>query len=317
MKGSKTVEENAEYPLKLLFTGVIPEREKEMKEYLIAYAPYFSRCDDRPGFIVEAGAFGILKFTYRTMLLMWLLGFAAKQSLVSYSTLIAKVRIYGKRFSSREADIIPDQENEHQEYKVLIDSIYELAAATDLNSFSWPNNVPHPENGKPKDNDGAAIFDLNCMATAYVFLHEMKHIAFSSDATTAINPIAEELECDCFAQEMMLDKLADYSTSSGYPLDRLKSKRAMSLALASFYMLVITPINLWGGSDSHPSLASRIESIVNKLQIPSDDIFWIFASSLYLSHLRYIGCDSIEIEFDNLRELSLSLINIIENKAKS
>jgi len=65
-QGEIIVAESSQDEIKLLLGGVIPEREIEMSEYLERYAPHIARCDDRPGFTIEAGAFGILKFTQRT-----------------------------------------------------------------------------------------------------------------------------------------------------------------------------------------------------------------------------------------------------------
>ncbi len=307
------MEENSEEEIKLLLGGVIPEREAEMKEYLNKYTPCFSRCDDRPGFVVEAGAYGILKFTQRTMHQMWILGFAANQALHSYSTVLAILRMYSDKLDTNELDKIPDQTKEENKYQELINSVYELAEVNDPATFSWPNTVPKPENKKPTDMEGAATFDLICMAGAYVFLHEMKHIAFSMDNNAPSNPHEEELECDLFAKSVMLDKLDAYSKQSGYDLKRLNSKRAMSISLALFFMLVITPLESWSGTESHPSITARIEPMVDGLSIHNDDIFWIYMASLFLSHLRYLSKEPLVFEFKTFRELSMALISKIVN----
>lgn len=114
------MEENSEEEIKLLLGGVIPEREAEMKEYLNKYTPYFSRCDDRPGFVVEAGAFGILKFTQRTMHQMWILGFAANQALHFYSTVLAILRMYSDKLDTNELDKISDQSRKENKYPAII-----------------------------------------------------------------------------------------------------------------------------------------------------------------------------------------------------
>ena len=182
-QGKYEVEENSEDEIKLLLGGVIPEREAEMREYLNKYTPYITRCNDRPGFVVEAGAFGILKFTQRTMHQMWILGFAANQAIHSFSSTIAILRMYSGKLDTTELDEIPDQSIEEKKYKDLIKSIYKLADVNNSEKYLWPSNVPNPGNRKPTDLEGAATFDLICMSGAYVFLHEMKHIAFSLDVT--------------------------------------------------------------------------------------------------------------------------------------
>lgn len=298
------MEENSEYEIKMLLGGVIPERHDEMKEFLDKYTPYFSCCDDRPGFVMEAGPFGILKFTQRTMHQMWILGFAANQALHSYSTMLAILRLYNGKLETHQLDKIQDQEDK---YENLVRSVYKLAEIDDPRSFSWPKTVPKPENGKPSDIEGAATFDLICMSGAYIFLHEMKHIAFSLDNNRPRIPQDEELQCDSFARSMMLDKLDVYSKMSGYDLGRLNSKRAMSISLALFFMLVITPKECRSGTSTHPSIVERIKSIVGKLSIHDDDIFWLYMSSLFLAHLRFTDKNPLEIEFKTFRELAIAL----------
>ncbi|WP_374973728.1 phage exclusion protein Lit family protein [Spongiibacter marinus] len=306
------MEENAEKEIRLLLDGVIPERDDEIKRYLDNYSPYFSLCDDRPGFTIEAGAYGILKFTQRTMHIMWILGFSANQALHSYSSLIALLRINGSTLDSNQLSAIPDQSAEEEKYAALISGVNELAESETVNSFSWPKSVPIPEDGRPADDEGAATFDLICMSGAYVFLHEMKHIAFSLDSNAPESLHEEELQCDLFAKGLMLDKLSNYSATSGYPLNRLITKRAMAIALSQFFMLVITPVESWSGTESHPSISDRISSIVSDLDIHEDDIFWLYASSLFLAHYRYLQLGEIVVNFDSLQDLSMKLMVIIE-----
>ncbi len=311
------MDENPEDEIKLLLGGVIPERESEMSEYLNQYASHIARCDDRPGFIIEAGSFGILKFTQRTMDQMWILGFAANQALHSYSSMLAILRLHVGELDTNELEKIPDQSAEEEKYGRLINAVYELGQVNDTSEYTWPNEVPKPEDRKPTDIEGAATFDLICMSGAYVFLHEMKHIAFSQDNNAPSNPHDEEFECDSYAKSMMLDKLETYSKDSGYDLSRLYTKRSMSISLALFYMLVITPIEAWGGTESHPSIKARIESLVEGLPIPNDDILWLYMSSLFLSQLRLINKEHLKIRFSSLKELTMKLISEIEKASNN
>lgn len=306
------MEENSEKEIKLLLDGVIPERNGEINAYIENYSPYFSLCDDRPGFTIEAGAYGILKFTQRTMHVMWILGFAANQALHSYSSLIALLRINEGSLDTNQLSSITDQKAEEEKYSKLISAASELAESEVIDSYSWPKSVPAPESGRPKDDEGAATFDLICMSGAYVFLHEMKHIAYSLDSNAPDSLQEEELECDLFAKGLMLDKLSDYSVESGYPLNRLTTKRAMAIALAHFFMLVITPMESWAGTETHPSISKRISSMVSDLNIHKNDIFWLYSSSLFLAHYRHLELGKIKINFNSLQDLSTKLVAIVE-----
>lgn len=312
------VEENVENEINLLFDGVIPERETEIKEYINKYAPYFSLCDDRPGFTIEAGAFGILKFTNRTMHMMWILGFAANQALHSHSTLIAMLNIAGKGLCTSWLSEIPDQEKEDEKYSDLINKVVGLSESSSLDTYTWPSLVPKPWDGKPTDIEGALAFDLICMSGAYVFLHEMKHIAFSLDSDTPDTPQEEELQCDLFAKSLMLDRLSEYAESSGYPLDKLTTKRSMAIALAQFFMLVITPVDSWIGTNSHPSVSERVTAMVGDLDIHDDDTLWLYLASLFFAHYRHLKLGRLTINFHSYRDLSTKLMSEIEeasNKA--
>lgn len=299
--------------IKKLMEGAVPERTAEISQYYAKYAPRFSLSNDCVGFVFEAGPFGILRFTHRTMLQMWLLGFAAKKALHSYSSLIACLLISNTNFDADLTNNIQGQQEADGEYDKLIKAVYRLAETPNIESFDWPREVPVPERGRPKDIENAAVFDLNCMAAAYVFLHEMKHIAFILDGNCPTNPIEEEIKCDEFARKIMLEYLHRYAQESGYPLDKLKTKRAMSIALALFFMLVITPEELRGGSMSHPSMAERISAVVVELDLPDNDIFWIYLGSILLSQLRYIEKIPDELGFPNIKDLCYSLVECINN----
>lgn len=307
------MEESSVEEIKLLLGGAIPEKRTEMEEYLQKYAPHIARCDDRPGFTVEAGAFGILKFTQRTMHQMWILGFAANQALHSYSSIIAVLWVHTGEFDTNHLNEIPEQNIEEEKYENLIYSVYALSRENNTADFAWPNEVPSPENKKPTDVEGSVVFDLVCMSGAFVFLHEMKHIAFSIDGNAPKDPHEEELACDSFAKNMMLDSLNEYSEQSGYDLAKLYSKRTISISLALFFMLVITPVEAWSGTEKHPSIKTRIESLVNDLPILDNDILWLYMSSLFLSHLRYLSKSHIALKFQSTRELAMKLVEEIEN----
>jgi hypothetical protein len=69
---------------------------------------------------------------------------------------------------------------------------------------------------------------------------------------------------------MFFDNLDKYSKESGYPLEKLRTKRAMSIGLASFFLLVITPKQNWEGTRSHPSIKHRIEKFARSLLLPEN-----------------------------------------------
>jgi len=71
-----------------LILASAPEKEPDLKRLWDLYAPQFSLIEDKPGFSLEAGPFGLVLFTNRTMLQIWLLGFAAWKAVYSYGGLL-------------------------------------------------------------------------------------------------------------------------------------------------------------------------------------------------------------------------------------
>jgi len=310
-----TMEEESSSEIKLLLQGVIPECQSEMDEYFKKYSTYIFRCQDRPGFHVEAGPFGILKFTQRSMHQMWILGFAAMEALNSYAGIIKILQSTGEQLDLNILGNHPAITYDQKRYQNLIESVLILNTEENLTSFQWPNRIPSPLNRKPKDINGAAAFDLICMSGAYVFLHEIRHIQFSIEGNSPSDKHEEELECDSFAKEMMLSKIAHYSKKSGDDIKLVRSKRAVSICFALFYMLVLTPRESWSGTESHPSIKARIEILSYELELGDEDNLWMFMATLFLSHLIYVKTNTFLLEFKTTKDLAMSLVSEIENSS--
>lgn len=306
------MEVNAEEALWRLFAGVIPERNEELKEYLTKYAHHFSRCEDKPGFVMDAGPYGILRFTHRTMRMMWLLGFAAQQTLHVYGGLVFLLMITQQKFTAEILEGISDQDKEINRYNQLIDAVYELSRISKFDDFIWPDWIPIPEDGPPQNDLWASTRDLVLMAGAYVFLHEIKHIIFADDREKRpANVVEEEIECDRFARKLMLGELSKYTEGTGEPIGKVRDKRATSMILAIFFMLVITPKNAWNGTQTHPSIEDRVMVIVEELEIPENGAAWIYLVCVCLAQLQYVGETPEEISFNSYKDLGLALLKRI------
>lgn len=290
----------------------LPERKRELNDIWERYAPKFSLSDDTQGFSINAGPYGLILFTNRTMKAIWILGFTAWEAFSFYSVSIFYLQATGKNLSAKILSELPDQSKEDMVFANYINRIRQLMDTEQLNDYQWPNSIPRPYDGKPKNDEGSVIFDINCMAATYIFLHEVQHMKFCVDGKNNIDPIDEEIQCDEFARSMLLDKLYDYSKDSGNPLGLLKSKRAMSIAFASFLLLVITPKTRWGGTRSHPSISNRIRGLTQNIHLPENDLFWIYLSCVFLADLRYEKCMLGEIAFSSQKDLCLKLIDSLE-----
>jgi hypothetical protein len=242
-----------EEAIKRVILESTPERKDELEQLWNEYSPNFVLYDDKPGFSMET-AFGSVLFTNRTMQAIWILGFAAWNASYCFLVPLKLLQTANQNLNVKVFNELPDQSEAESLYANLINSMKELVNINRLNEFRWPAHIPKPYDGKPKDIEGSAIFDLTCMATAYIFLHEIQHLKIRQEVKIDLDSEDEELLCDEFARKMLLDNLDRYSKESGYPLEKLKTKRAMSIAFASFLLLVITPKQSWGGTRSHPSI---------------------------------------------------------------
>lgn len=204
-----------------LFDGVVPERASEIESIANDYDAQFRLIADREGFNLDAGGFSAIQYTSRSMRQMWLFGYAGRQALHCYSSLIVLFKSFGTTLDINEINKIPDQAAEDEAFKSILDAVKDLSTAFHEDDFEWPVAIPDPEKGRPSDSERAAVYDLTCMATAYVFLHELKHVIFSAEGNASEDPKDEEYLCDQFAKDMMISKIDQYAASSGYPRKRL------------------------------------------------------------------------------------------------
>lgn len=286
-----------------------PEKKHDLEVVWSEYAPVFSPSHDKPGFSIEAGPYGLLVFTHRTMLQIWILGFAAWKCLYSYGAVLLLLQWYSQPFELASIKSFLGQAEADREFEDLVNKVKYLREVENLEDFQWPSSVPLPETFEPQGTEDSAIFDLVCMSTAYIFLHEVQHIKFIKHANPPQDPLEEELECDRFGRSMLLDNIVEYCQNSGYPLQKVQSKRAMAIALASFLILELTPKKLWGGSRSHPPISLRIKQLIESISLPAEDVFWNFLDCLLLSKLRIEKRIPPKIAFVDAKDLCMKLLD--------
>jgi hypothetical protein len=302
-----SVNDEVNVAIRNVIVASVPERTEELSAMWDAYSPVFRLTEDRPGFRMQASPYGIL-FTTRTMHVIWLLGFAAWKAVYSYGAVFLVSRVDGEFDASKWIDL-PDQRAADASFDEIMDGIKRLLAVEQLDDYVEPLGVPEAHLGKPKDDEGSVVFDLNCMAAAYVFLHEIRHIQLKKDKPDFCDTINEELECDRFAQATLTGRLEEFVRQSDQPLGLVRTKRAMSIALASFLLLVVTPESAWGTSRSHPSVSKRMFQLAQDLSLPDNDTFWNYLSCLILSQLRYRQAMPAPISISSERDLCLKLID--------
>ncbi len=304
----KNLDATTEEISRMIF-ATIPERKEELIAMYEKYNPFYREQPDMPGFMMEGGPFGAIFFTHRTLMQIWMLGFTSWKAMMSYSGLLFLFRFSQLPFDIEKVNRIPGQNKYDKEFDEAISKVRELAQIEKMDDFVWPDFVPFPPDGKPKDTEEAAVFDLIIMASAYILLHEMKHVQFVQDGDDPQNDHKEEILCDEFARSMMLDNIEEYSKSSGYDLNALINKRTMSIALASFLMLVVTRKEDWKGTRSHPPMSVRVRALIDSVSLANNDFAWNYLASLLLSQLRLEKKLPKEIAFGNPKSFCLRLLD--------
>ncbi len=302
----------AENAVKIVICASAPERKAELSQMWEEHQPNVNQTVDKKGFTLEAGSFGLMLFDHKTMCQLWLLGFAAQHSFNLYLPYLIKSQATGLSFSPTDTATEQEAIDIHNKISGLYGAINELKEADNIADFTWPSSIPKPDDGKPSDVNGGMVFDLLCMASAYCFLHELRHLQLRNFGNN-LDPIQEEHECDKYAREFLLEKIEDYAQQSGYDLTLLKNKRGMAIALASILLLVVTPKSYWKGSTSHPSVVSRIQELVNATGVSDNDYFWSYLACLLLSVISSKGISIDSVIVITQREYCLILLCAINS----
>jgi hypothetical protein len=240
-----------------LIVAAAPERRADLDPFWSRYRPQFVLGADRPGFVMEANPFGAVIFTNKALLQLWLLGFAAWRAVEAYSTIIRVCAGSQILFDPPSVAELPGQRELDAQFDRLLASAAELGKARDDKTFHWPEDVPQPGTENFASIYDKAAHDLVCIATAYFFLHELKHLAFAQDLNAPNDPLVEELACDRFARDFLLDMVPAFAAGIGKSTEEVLAKRVAALSLAAFVLLDLTPLQRWNTSRTHPAMAER------------------------------------------------------------
>jgi hypothetical protein len=307
-----TDEELARVAVSRLALASAPERIGELQSLWDTLSPQFSLVDDRTGTTLDAAAFGIVRFTHRTMLQFWLLSFATWKATAAWLVIVNLSKMASGRIiiSPGDGQGIPDQQVAEQVYADALRDVRLLSEATSVESFSWPPDVPKPDaSAKFSNTTEQAAFELCVVATGFAFLHECHHLHLAQGGALMEPPI-EELECDAFARDFLLKGIAEYSSASGEPEHLVREKRALGCALNGFFVLALTPKDLWKGSATHPPVSERFRRSFEAVgSVSPDGQFFSIVASLLVSHLHFVDSLPPRVEAPDERTLCLMLLD--------
>jgi hypothetical protein len=287
-----------------LILEAAPERKKELGDLWEQFKPQFDHAADKPGFQIEGGAFGLIPFTERTMGQVWLLGFASWRAFEAY----CPYTLLCNEIVPAEMSNAPGQAEADEALDAVLAKVEELRTIDDVTRFQWPAHVLEPT-ATPKTVEERAVVDLLKIASAYVFLHEVRHVMFRDAGDAPENEADEEIACDRFAREFLLDQIVEYSRSSGYDKDSVSNKRLAGLAFGALILLHIT--SDWSGSKSHPSLALRLRELIKDDGTSPKRGAWDYVCCLLLSTLRRKGKLPSRLAFSSPNDLFTKLVELV------
>jgi hypothetical protein len=301
----------ASHAVQSLLEGATPERIQEIRCLWKAYSPAVEIAADTAGFTINANRRRIL-FQLKALDVLWIIGFAAWESIATYSPAIAIALTASKRLE----DALRDDEERGQfemHYKARLAAARDINDSNETNKALWPEDVP--QSGLPRSTvstEQASAYDLTLLATAFVFLHEFRHVMLDKDGQRPNDAAEEELHCDTWARQFMTAKLADYAQGHHHSYCQVLNKRATAMALGTLMLHEITPISVHGGVPSdYPPLAARFRAISGDVSLPDDATYWIYAACLLVGALRRQH-RTLDIVATNPRQLVESLMAMLE-----
>ena len=142
---------------------------------------------------------------------VWILGFAAWKALEAYCPFL----ILHREIVASGISDAPGQAEVESAFEDALKRADDLRTAASIETFTWPAHIPAPNAPPPQDMTERAVVDLIRIAGAYVFLHKIRHVIFSADGNRPQDNHTEEIACDRFARDLLLERIGDYCAASG------------------------------------------------------------------------------------------------------
>ena len=271
-------------PLLRLFKSTIPERKDELRRLWSELGAELYQFSPARGYRMQVRAH-MIEFDQKATALIWLLGFTSWDVFRTYADAIHEAAKTGAHLGETLKRVEKYDEAEAR-LKSLLMAPAALLESCDIESFQWPSEIPKPQADKAGFTvEQQAAFDIMMFATAYVFLHELRHVWQYRQGNKFAGP-DKEIDCDVFARSILFDKVSRYREPSGAPYDKVMNKRAMGVALGAFIVLELAPISHRRGSSTHPPFADRLDALINNMPLAPDASFWNYISCLLLGALR-------------------------------
>ena len=301
-----------------LIAQAAPERHECLDAFWKEHSVCFKVVEGKSGITLNANKDRV-KFACKDLQVMWLLGFSLWKSIELFSPAVVMSKIPGIKFSSviENDDRFDDL---RYRYNQRIAAVLDLIEGNVLDPQMWPPDIPSPFESREdlEDPQDIAAFDLVIMATAVLFLHELKHVEFHARHTAGNprpdSPAVEELQCDEWARDWFMAGIADYARVSKHPYQKVYSKRAMALLLVCEYLRLAKQHAGLDTSSKYPSLAERTTNLLKMVDLPDDDNFWKFATCILFAETMRQG---IVVKKIDSMSTSKQIVNYLLDVLKS
>ncbi len=296
-----------------LFNLVAPERESELNILIHKYDPLFFRASDQLRFILDENHLGFIRYSDRTLAEIWLLGWVVWKEMYCWSSFIEILNQHSMPFVLSEFDDLPDQSESYADADDLYSKAMAFIESDPIDWELWPSSIPkHKEIHIQNNDENNFINNIVLFSLAFIFLHEFRHFILHKESCTFKDPLDEEFECDRWATWYILADSETYSKTSNEDSMKVKTNRAMGIALGNAVIAHIQNLDLWEKGKSHPSIAERMKKFAENLDLSENNIhydaFWNVSSCFLLASLRRQHALPARIEFSDLREFFMKLL---------
>jgi len=299
-----------------LVLGAAPEFEEQLREIWKEHNPEFVVVPDSPGITLKArDTDKRIIYNLKTLRIFALLGHAAWRVFVCHCPQVLMNSWTGKPIDAemmwKDKGFLGARDAFEEFLQVVQDAIKADSAA----QIKWPGDlVDLTADPSILTTEQRAIRDLSLMALAYAFLHEIRHTMFRHPAEAKLAEPAEELACDVFARDALLERADAYVAKSGEPINLVLAKRAAAISLGAFTVYELTAPEHRRGSSKYPPFADRFDALIARVPLPEDSYFWVFAATLLLATLRRQNYTAA-VHAATPRELCNNLIALIREQA--
>ena len=275
-----------------LITNSAPEREIDLHNFLRAYPVRFREVEDATGIVMNAKMERV-HYARKDLQVVWLVGFSLWKAIHTFAPAVLAPSLSGL---SSASSILLDKELPGFEfdYSQRAASIAQIIEKETLEEATWPPDIPKPTDlpDHLSDHQDKAVYDLVNIATAVMFLHELRHVKFARDNSNGIcRPVPREEErlCDKHARDWLMSRHKRYAKRHRYRPQDVCSKRAMALLIVCEFLRFAKDHTGTEGAHLYPPLSDRIAVLSGSLPLPDIDNYWLFSSCVLFAEARRRG----------------------------